>query len=242
MKNSFYNGRQNRHPAPDAEALHRHTSSSGATSQFISLLLAAILATAGCTTKIKSEWKDETFQPGKIRNVLVIAAARADAVRRFGESELVKDLRSRGVNAVESFTVLPDAGIDDARFREAVVVKIREGGIDAVLIVRSLGSRTETESSQATIIYTAPYASYDAWYSYYAFAPDWVYPSLSPSSATGITYDRDYITMEASLYDAHSEKLVWQLRSETLVAGLPEEQIKPYAGLVVRKLFGARLF
>jgi hypothetical protein len=238
MNNSSDNTRQHRHSSRDAGRTGRATG----LVRFAVVLLLAILATAGCTTKIKREWKDESFQPGKIRNILVIAAARSYPVRQFGESELVKQLRSRGVSAVESFTVLPDAGIDDARFREAVVAKIKEGGIDAVLIARSLGSRTETESSQATIVYTAPYASYDAWYSYYAFAPDWGYPSMSPSSATGITYDRDYITMEASLYDAHSEKLVWQLRSETEVVSLPEEEIRPYAALVVRKLFGAHLF
>jgi hypothetical protein len=243
VKNLFDEIMQNRHPARAASSSPLRPSSGGKVMlACISLLLAALLASTGCSTKIKREWKDDAFQPGRIRNILVIAAARSDTVRRFGESELVKQLRKRGVSAVESFTVLPDAGIDDARFREAIVAKIKEGGIDAILIARSLGSRTDVESSQATVIYTAPYASYNTWYSYYAFAPDWGYPSSTPSSMTGISYERNYITMESSLYDAKSEKLVWQLQSETQAGGLPEEEIKPYAELVIRKLLGSRLF
>jgi len=219
------------------------SSDTTAVTRLMSLLLAAFLALAGCTTKIKSEWKDEAYKPGRFRNVLVIAAARSDTVRRFGESELVKQIQRRGIKAVESITLIPEGGIDAPGFREGIIAKIQEQGIDAVLIARSLGATTKTESSQATYVYTAPYATYDAWFSYYsAYDFPWTYPSASPSSVTGITYDRTYVTMEASLYDAGTGTLVWSMRSETQVTGLPEEEIKPYAGLVVRRLFGARLF
>jgi hypothetical protein len=246
MTNSYEKNKRDRHFFPaGAEAFSLNLSSDrNALAGFLSVLLALWLASAGCATKVKSEWKDETFQPGQLRNVLVIAAARSDTIRRFGESEFVKQLQRRGIKAVESITLIPEGGIDAPGFRENIIAKIKEQGIDAVLIARSLGSTTKTESSQATYMYTAPYATYDAWYSYYSIGPDfpWAYPSASPSSATGISYDRTYVTMETSLYDARTEKLVWSLRTDTQVVGLPEEEIKPYVDFVVRKLLGARLF
>ncbi len=203
------------------------------------LLLTVVLYSAGCSsTKITGIWRDEAYQAGRIRNVLVITAAHTATVRRYCESEFAKLLRRHGLKAVESFTMLPDDGMNDTRGRDAVIAMIKEQGIDAVLMTRSIGTRTATQTIPGINIYVAPFGSYGAWSSYYGAA--YTFPA-SPPSEPGVTHERTYLVMETVLFDARTEQPVWSARSETLVSRDPEQEIRPYINLVCDKLFSARL-
>src|SRR5512139_90199 len=134
------------------------------------LLLAMLTALSGCaSTKVKEVWRDEAFQ-GHPKSVLVVAVMRNLTVQRQFESEFAKRLKGRGINAVESFRVLPDGvALEGDAGREAVVAALKSQGFDAVLLTRVTGRRTKNEEIPGMTItagYGYPYAGAGAWGGY----------------------------------------------------------------------------
>ncbi len=237
MKNLF-NNRAGQTAA--SRAFMRGASIPGAGVRLAFLLLVLTTASSGCSsTKIMEVWKDDAFQGGRFRKVLVITAANTATVRRSCESEFVRLLRNHGINAVESFSLLPDESMNDSSFRDSVVATIQEQGIDAVLMTRSIGTRTSAQSIPGITVSVAPFSSYGAWTSYYGAS--YTFPA-SPPSVQGVTYERTYIIMETSLFDVKTGKPVWSARSETFISRVPEEEVKPYIHLVAKKMFSSHLF
>jgi len=95
-------------------------------------------------TKFSAIWKDETYH-GPPEKILVISTFQNPANRRLFEDELAKALKDRRIDAVVSYPVMPDPAVSD---KDAIAVQAKAVGADAVLINRSLGTRTD----EATVI------------------------------------------------------------------------------------------
>ena len=61
---------------------------------------------------IKSAWKNSTHE-GHPRKVMVIGVAKDPANRKFFEDEFVRQLKARDTDAIASYTVLPEAKLND---------------------------------------------------------------------------------------------------------------------------------
>jgi hypothetical protein len=199
---------------------------------------------AGCAaTQIKEIWRDEAYQ-GRPKSVFVTAVVKNATVQRMLESGFAKQLKEHGINAVESFRVLPEGlSLEGDAGRDAVVAAIREQGIETVLITRVTGRWSKTSEIPGMTItkgYGYPYGSYGAWGSYVGAA----YTISGPSAPTtkGYSHETQFLSVETHLFDAHSEKLIWAARSETRVTGPLQEEIKPYVDTVARELLHAKLF
>jgi hypothetical protein len=105
-----------------------------------------------CTsTKFSTLWKDKTYQ-GRPAKILVINAFPNPANRRLFEEEFVKAVKDRRVDAVVSYTVMPDPIVSDKDVRadeEAYWRVLQEVGADTVVINKPLGS-TKGETSGAS--------------------------------------------------------------------------------------------
>ncbi len=87
-----------------------------------------------CTpTEFSSIWKDDTYQ-GHPRKILVINSFPNPAARRIFEDEFVKALKERGIDAITSYTVMPDAVVTD---KDAIALPAKDVGADTVLISSS---------------------------------------------------------------------------------------------------------
>ena len=110
----------------------------------ISLQFAAVItmflfmACASTSTIFSSIWKDKTYQvqPEKI---LVISTFQNPATRYTFEDELVGALKNRGIDAVMSYTVMPDMPATVLVDKDAIAAKAKEVGADTVLINEPLG-------------------------------------------------------------------------------------------------------
>ena len=111
-----------------------------------------VLISLACTsTKFSTLWKDKTYQ-GRPSKILVINAFPNPANRRLFEEEFVKALKDRRVDAVVSYTVMPDPIVSDKDSRadeEAFWRVLQEVGADTVLINKPLGA-TKGETSGAS--------------------------------------------------------------------------------------------
>ena len=168
---------------------------------FCSLLMLFLLGLAGCASKpaVTDFWIDETLDGRKFERILVIGAAEKITFRNLFEGELVNQLKSRGIDAVPSYEVLP---YNNMLTREAVLSAVEKYEIDSVLITSLV------ERSKKTVFYSTnaggnPYVYYNN-----------IYSSMRSPGNTA-SYDIEILFLKTNLYDVQSEKLVWSMTSES---------------------------
>jgi hypothetical protein len=209
--------------------------------------LAALLIISACaTTRVTSDWKESSYRK-KPQNILVLSLTKDGAERRLMEDELASRLKSAGVTAVPSYTVLPGAGPAD---KETIAAKVRELGADAVLTTRLVDRKTVEEYVPGAAYY--PPASYYNLYGYYdgfypPYPPGYTYPPgygaggyappyPPPAYPPGYTKETVYNIAEANLYDGATGKLVWSARTETEMGGNDRKAVKSYTSKIVKTL------
>jgi hypothetical protein len=117
----------------------------------VAAFMMVFIVLACTSTKFSTVWKDKTYQ-GRPAKILVINAFPNPANRRLFEEEFVKALKDRRVDAVVSYTVMPDPIVSDKGAREdeeACWRVLQEVGADTVVINKPLGS-TKGETSGAS--------------------------------------------------------------------------------------------
>jgi len=195
------------------------------TRHFILGLALLALMTACASTKTLHVWKDDQYRQ-QLRKVLVIAITEQEYVRDHFENVLAENLQSRGIEAVPSNKVLPQPSskID----REAVVAKVRELGIENVLVARSV-SKKEVSQYTASGVYLVPTNYYSNWYGFYS--------DSFFAVSVGTAYDAEYFNIVTNAYDVRSDKLVWSYLSRVKVEEGPKQgAINPFLEVLMKQL------
>ncbi len=167
---------------------------------FCGALLLFLIIFTGCTQKptVTDMWMDEAYDGKQYGKILVIGVAEKITYRTLFEGELVKQLKSQGVEAIPSYVFLPD---NKRLTREIILSAIEKSDIDSVLIT-SLANR-----SKRTVYYSIGGSNP---YEYYNGISDTMHNSGGTAS-----YDIDILFLKTNLYDARSEKLIWSMTSES---------------------------
>jgi hypothetical protein len=186
------------------------------------LIAAFFLLLSGCaTTQIKSVWKDPAYL-ARPQKVMVIGVFREPIYRRIVEDEFVLQFKLRGVDAIASYTTLPDRNQDD---QEAIEKMVKQTGADSVLVTRMVSKRSVRVYYPAEITYRPRY--YGKWPQYYRYGYDAI-------TRPGYTTQYDYALMETNLYDVKMDNLVWAATTQTGVDRLNQSLIKPYIGNLMK--------
>jgi len=184
----------------------------------------ALCALTGCaTTEISSTWKDPAYH-GHPNRIMVIGMTKQITNRRVFEDEFVRLIKSRGTDAVASYTVLPGKLDTD---HAAITAAMKRQGTDAVLITRLLEIRTESTYVPGTVD-PLP-MRYAGWSSRYRFGYDMIY---SP----GYMAEEQYAVVETSLYDTTDDRLLWSAKSRTELKGADHQQIKSIVKALVTSM------
>ncbi len=205
------------------------------------LLLAGVVLFSACSsTVLGGSWNDPQYTGGPIRKVMVIGVTENDLTRRMFEDEFTRQFGERGVKAWSSYTMFT---YDQLKSREAVEAKVREQGIDKVLVTRLVNKRTEDVTSPGSVRghtdergYYGPSTRerdtrYRNWYSDYTTTYDVVYQPAT-------TYQVEVATIESNLYDLAGGQPVWSAVLETELGGNRDEIVKSFVDVVVRDLKG----
>lgn len=194
-------------------------------SKFALLALFFMLFAACATTQVTAVWKDPSYQtrPDKI---MVIGVAKNPLNRRLFEDEFAAQLRTRGMDAIASYTVISDKQQED---QAAIAAKVAELGADAVLITRMVSKKTVHVYVPGTAYYPPPF--YDTWPDYYGYGYRYMY---SP----GYIAEDEYAIIETNLYETGNDKLIWAASSETGLNGSDQNLIKSYIGIMVETMAG----
>lgn len=184
-------------------------------------LLIVMLTTACAPVKKIDAWKDEAYtQP--LRKVMVIAIAQQDFIRDQFENVLTHQLAKRGVEVIPGHKVLPDSKTKPSR--ETVVSKVRELGVDNVLVARSIGKKEITNHQYGGIVLGGVAVYKGGWYGY----------------GYGYTYDRqydtDFVTVSTKLFDVSNEEPIWSYISQVRVQDSRERAINLLIPTIVEQL------
>ena len=192
------------------------------------LIPIALLLSACASTQLTSVWKDPSYQTRPAR-ILVIGVAKSPLNRRLFEDEFVRQLKSRGTDAIASYTVLPDAQQGD---QADVAKKVAELGADTVLITRLVSKKVVQVYVPGTPYYPPPF--YDTWPNYYGYGYRYMY-------TPGYIAKDEYAVIETNLYDAKTNKLIWAASSETGINDSDKNLIESYIKVMVNNMIGLGL-
>jgi hypothetical protein len=155
---------------------------------------------------------------------MVVGVAKNPLNRRLFEDEFVHQLKSRGTDAIASYTVVSDEQQGD---QAAVAKKVAELGADAVLVTRTVSKRLVRVYVPGTPYYPPPY--YGTWPSYYGYGYQYMY-------TPGYIAEDEYAVIETNLYEAKGEKLIWAASAETGINDSDQNLIQGYIGVMVSNM------
>lgn len=190
----------------------------------ITTMTISIALLSGCaSTDLVNSWRDPEFH-GKLTSLVVVGVSKQAAVRRIFEDAFAGQLRSKGIRAVPSYTLIPQDGpIDEPRLRAAV----ESANTDGVIITRLVDIR-----SKVTVMYPGPpvapfYGPY--YYGYYSAA--WASYYEPP-----VVQQYDIVTSETTVFARGRAQPVWSGTTETVAPGDLKKETIGFAKVVIKNL------
>lgn len=157
------------------------------------------------SSRLLSSTSDPSFKKTAIEPVLVVGVSEDETKRRIYEDTFTDSFIATDSNAIASYT-LSKEGIepDEAALREV----IKKSGAKTILITH-LVSADEKDFYQPDNLTIGTNSYSRGLYGYYPFIYQSVYSAGSYNSTTKVT-------LETSLYDIATEKLMWTARSQSI--------------------------
>ncbi len=187
--------------------------------------------TACKSTEMVSSYKAPEVENKTYDNIMVAGLTGKYIPREVIENELVEALRKKNINADHSLNILPDdKSMDAESVRDNVLERIDGKGYDAYLTVVMIDKESETTyvpGSTYNPVGTYPY--YRNMWGYYHHRYAMVYDP-------GYYTEEDFYYLEANLYDAETENLIWSGQTETYEPLSMQELSDEFAGVIANEL------
>jgi hypothetical protein len=191
--------------------------------------VAALLSLTGCaSTTLVNQWKAPDYTGASYKRVLVVGITKQASIRRTFEDQFVLQLKVAGVDAVQSYTVLPEDGqVEEARLKKAV----EDAQADGVITARLVKAEQKTQISPG-YYGPVPTVGFYGWYS-----SAWMGMYDPPQ-----VYQYDVYTTETSLYHVPENKVVWSGTAQTTAPGSDVvKEIAQYAELMIKAMRDAKV-
>ena len=193
---------------------------------------------ASCSkTKFTKQWIDEDFNKEPYDDILILAVADKKGNRIDAENFYVEKLSEAGINAIPSYDILP---VTKEITKESVGAAIDGLQLDATIVMFATGITTEEYyiPSRRFGVYAGygySHAHYGGFHNYYPHAINYVWlPSYDNTHAV--------ITLETSLFDLETGKMVWSGQSNTFAPDSVDDVIKSITELTIKEMKKEKIF
>ncbi|MFZ6053152.1 hypothetical protein [Halocola ammonii] len=192
----------------------------------------ALMLMTGCnTTEIIGSWEAPDAEENVYNSVMVTGLTSTILPREQVEREMVDALNKEDVYAAHSLGVITNnMNMANESFQDSVVMMVDAKGFDALLTITLLEKETEARYVPGTV--------YDPVVGYPYYNNFWGYYSYN----YGVVYDpgyynveRDYY-IEANLYDADSEEIIWSAQTRTHDPGTLGNLADDFAKVIAEEL------
>ncbi len=156
--------------------------------------IAAGLVLCACSSvSITNQWRDPSWPGPPASRVVVVGISRSDTMRHVFEDTFSQQLQAAGIQAAPSYTQIPAGTTGAIGLRDLV----KSSGAQVVLVTRVQRVEQKTSVTPSGPMYGGFYGWYGgAW----ASVPD--------------VQQYDVVTLETSVWDPRSEKLVWTVTTQ----------------------------
>ena len=195
------------------------------------VLICSIVLSSCANTKFTKQWIDEDFNEEPYDDILVLVVADKMGNRQDAENYIVEKLGETGINAMQSYDILPKTETIDA---EAVDKAIDGLQLDAVIVMYATGITEEeyfipTRRFGVYSGYGYGHAHYGSFYNYDPHAVNYVY-------LPGYDNTHYVIALETSLFDLNTAKMVWSGQSNTFAPDSVDDVIHNITVLTINEL------
>lgn len=189
----------------------------------VRFLAIAALALGGCaSTSLVNQWKSPTFSGPPLKKILVVGVTTQPGPRRIFEDEFSAALRAAGVQAVPSYTVIPQ----DGQVEQAVLeTAVRDVGAEGVLVTRLVSREQKTQVTPG-FYQPVPTMGMYGWYS-----SAWVGYYEPPT-----VYQYDVVTADTSVYSVNAGTLLWSGTTETFSPTDVAKETRGFAKIIIAAL------
>jgi len=168
-------------------------------SAFLVLLL--IFVSCGPSVTVTDSWKAPDISESKSDHFLVMARVDDVVGRQRFEQEIVKQLKARGVDAVESYKKFPELNLNlkmtPAQI-DGLVAEFSKEGINAIVLTVIKDMKTEIKTTSSGGYSGGYYGGFNGYYGSY-YSPYGYGGSYVPSSSR--TYESDIYKLESVVFD-----------------------------------------
>ena len=163
---------------------------------------------------------------------MVTALTERANVRQTVEDNLADLFQKKGYKITKSIEALPPKFLDNKEpDKEALLSKIAETGVDAILTVALVDKETENRYVPGNQTYQ-PIPRFGYYGTFWGYYNTW-YPTLH--SPGYYAEDKIYF-LETNLYDAKSQALLWSAQSETYNPSGLSKFSKDFASLIITEM------
>jgi hypothetical protein len=202
----------------------------------LAILFTFLLISCGPSQKITSSWiNPEIKERPSYKKIFIIALAQNPGYKATIEQDLAYAATARKLEVIKSSEFFqPDfttAGNKSPVDKEVILAKVREAGCDVIMTIALVDKKSETRYVQGSTA-NSLYGGYGAlgFGGYYGGA----YTSMY-STPGYYTEDKTYF-MQANLFDAATEKMIWSAQSEAYDPSKISTFSKDYTALLVERL------
>ena len=157
-----------------------------------------LLLVSCTTTKLKSVWKDDTYD-GYINNIMVVGIFDRIEIRKFFEREFVKQFKNLDTEAIASADAIPP----EKELNENVILgEARKQGTDMIMVTHLIS--IDEKSAFHPQRHLGGFNSYYHWAYAYVHGPRYY------------THGTLSVYLTSNLYETKTEKLIWSVTSKTM--------------------------
>ena len=189
---------------------------------FVTPLVFLVLLSSCTTTKLKSVWKDNTFDE-YITNIMIVGVAPRQDVRKFYEKEFVKQFKEVGVEAMTSVEAIPS---EDKLEAAVILAEVRKRSIDMIMVTHVVSF--DDESIDPTGASGGIFQTYYRNVSITILGSGYYDPGIQRTPG---------VTLVTKIYEAKTEKLVWSAMSKSLDPNFSRyDMVKSLSKVIINSL------
>ncbi len=201
--------------------------------RYLSLAAITLLISAcSSSTTLVQSWQEPTFTGPPIKKVLIMGLFHDPLNRRFFEEEFAAKFSAAGVQAIASYTLIPNPEDFDEEKEVAAIVK--QADVDSVLIAELKAIDKEekyvpprVEMAPGPAMYGGMYGG--GFYGHY-------YQSYQTVYRPGYKKVDTIARMETSLYTTADNKLIWAGKTESMNPDSRQKAIKEIAQTLTKDM------
>jgi hypothetical protein len=189
-------------------------------------VICLLIMNSCATTRLTHVWEDSAYSGGPLRKIMVIGVFRQDSERRYFEDEFTRWLKAEGTDTVQGYKILPEDEMPDGQLptRQEVVSKMKELGVDSVLITRLV----DVNNVEAYETYP-PAMRVEGFYGYYALCCQYM---------VTLQYN---VVFDSKIFERKNDQLIWSAASRTVIEGSFDSTLRSFIPAVISNLRNRKL-